>query len=125
MTWDFLDFHKARANSNPDYCHWSSGDLKCHQFESVEEHRLTFNNHAFIVLNHLELHWLNLCFICTALYVCLYHVTQFFPQQGRLGGSCQNPECHQQHPRFFVFMKKLQLRGGVEGRTLENVLHLG
>lgn len=58
------------------------------------------------------------------LYVCLYHMTQFFPQQGRLRGPAK-PRMPTTAPRFFVFMKKLQLRGGVEGWTSENVVHLG
>lgn len=58
------------------------------------------------------------------MYVCLYHITQFFPQQGRLRGPAK-PRMPTTAPHFFVFMKKLQLRGGVEGRTQENVVHLG
>lgn len=58
------------------------------------------------------------------MYVCLYHITQFFPQQGRLRGPAK-PRMPTTAPHFFVFMKKRQLRGGVEGRTQENVLRLG
>lgn len=58
------------------------------------------------------------------MYVCLYHITQFFPQQGRLRGPAK-PRMPTPAPHFFVSMKKLQQRGGVEERTHENVVHLG
>ncbi len=93
------------------------------------QNRLLINltlNGAVILFNHLGLQWPNLCVICTA-FICVflfYHITQFFPQQGRLRGPAK-PRMPTTAPHFFVFMKKLQLRGGVEGRTLENVVQMG
>lgn len=58
-------------------------------------------------------------FVC----VSLSH-NPVFPQQGRLRGPSK-PRMSTTAPHFFVFMKKLQQRDGVEGRTLENVVHLG
>lgn len=65
-------------------------------------------------LETLSLIWLWITLICSGptcvsfvqpLYVCLYHVTQFFPQQGRLRGPAK-PRMPTTAPHFFVFMKK-------------------